>query len=87
MVTSPEEEVRVANKFADHFTQMAERVRRIEQKEFSGAMLYVPPTGDPIAVVIADPTQDNEAFLALCLGKLDDVRKKLEAAAQGFGRR
>lgn len=58
------------NKFSAVFREMAERIERNTEADFAGAMLIVPPQGDPIAVMLADPTQDKEAFLALCAGKL-----------------
>lgn len=57
-------------KFSAPYREMAERIDRIKDGEFSGAVLIVPPTGDVIAVAIADPKQDLEAFWALVSGKV-----------------
>lgn len=74
------------NRIAKLFRDMADRVERANETEFSGAMLYVPPTGEPIAVMIVDPKPDNEAFLSLCMGKLNAVVASMQKQ-DGFGRR
>lgn len=71
------------NKFSAAFREMAERIDRGLETEFAGAMLYVPPEGDPIAVVLTDPTRDKEAFLSLCMGKLKTVVDNMQAQAAG----
>lgn len=58
------------NKFAAPFIEMAERIGKNDPKEFGGAMLIVPPQGDPIAVMVTDPSQPTFDFLALCQSKL-----------------
>lgn len=58
------------NKFAIPFRDMAERVERTLESEFAGAMLFVPPTGDPIAIMLTDPSQDKEALFAIAISKL-----------------
>lgn len=70
------------NKFAAPFEEMAVRIKRNLPEEFAGAMLIVPPTGDAIAVMIADPKQDKEAFFALCAGKLQVATEELRLEKQ-----
>lgn len=55
------------------FLEMADRIKRNASEEFGGAMLIVPPTGDPIAVLFITPTPKEEEplFWAQCKSKLD----------------
>lgn len=57
-------------KFSDLFRDMADRIERNKPEDFAGAILIVPPTGDAIAVMIADPTKDLEAFWAVAQSKI-----------------
>lgn len=48
---------------AEHFHAMGERIVRIDQSEFAGAAVIVPPgAGEPIAFLIADPAPDLVQF-------------------------
>lgn len=62
---------------------MAERIERIDSKEFGGAFLYVPPDGEVIAFAIADPAKDKEAFLAVVSGKIEVARQELQINKSG----
>lgn len=73
------------NKFAAPFTEMAERITRNDPKEFAGAMLMVAPDGKQIAVMITDPSQDLEGFLAHCMSKLQAHTAELQINKQGAG--
>lgn len=79
------------NKFAAPFVEMAERIRRNDEAEFAGAILIVPPSGDPIAVMIADPTKDAESFWAVAAAKIEIATREYQmnktGAGQGFGQR
>lgn len=67
---------------------MAERVERIDPKEFGGAFLYVPPEGTPIAFAVADPSKDKEAFIAAVSGKIAVAQQEYQIAKTGgFGTR
>ncbi len=58
------------NKFSSPFNEMADRIQRNLQAEFSGAIVIVPPSGEPIAVLLTDPKPDMEAFWAMVSGKV-----------------
>lgn len=58
------------NKFSSPFKEMADRIERNLKEEFSGALLIVPPNGEPIAVLLTDPKPDMEAFWAMVSGKV-----------------
>lgn len=55
------------------FLDMAARIARNESNEFGGAMLIVPPSGDPVALLLITPTPSEEEalFWAQCKSKLD----------------
>lgn len=79
------------NKFAAPFREMAERIERNLPEEFAGAILIVPPTGDPIAVMIADPKKDMEAFWGVAMAKIQIATNEFQATKiggqHGFNRR
>jgi hypothetical protein len=49
---------------ADHFTSMAARIERIDEAEFAGAVVIVPPEGEPIVFLTTDPKPDLPQFWA-----------------------
>ena len=63
---------------AEHFDNMAERIRKNAGDEFSGALLVVPP-GDAatIEILLIDPRQDIAHFWAM-------VAAKVQVAAAEF---
>ncbi len=81
----------IKNKFSEPFVQMAARIERGLEAEFAGAILIVPPTGEPIAVLMADPSKDPEAFWAMASGKIAIATQEFQMSKQpgggGFGRR
>jgi hypothetical protein len=44
------------------FTDMAARIARIDLAEFAGAIVVVPPDGEPIAFLTTDPKPDMMQF-------------------------
>ncbi len=72
-----------ANKFSAHFRAMAARIEKQDEKEFAGAVLIVPPTGEPIAVMITDPSKDPEAFLAVAMSRIQIAQQEIMSAKQG----
>jgi hypothetical protein len=77
-------EVPANNKFAEPFLEMASRISRNLETEFAGAILIVPPEGDPIAVMIADPSKSVEAFWAQAKQRIDvGMAEFLEARRGG----
>lgn len=46
--------------FASPFEEMAERIRKNAAAEFGGALLIVPPSGDPIAILSVTPNGKTE---------------------------
>ena len=71
------------NKFSEPFVQMAARIERNDPKEFAGSILIVPPEGEPIAVLMTDPTKDLEAFWSMASGKIAAATAQFMAAKQG----
>lgn len=47
---------------AELFRAMAERIERNSAAEFSGALLIVPPGGEPIEYLAVNPRPDAAAF-------------------------
>ena len=82
MDTKPE------NKFAQAFRNMADLIDRNLESDFAGAMLVVPPEGDHIAVMMADPSKDMESFLSMCVAKVQIRTAEYSSAKRGpgFGR-
>lgn len=72
-------------KFSQPFLDMAARIEKNDPAEFSGAMLIVPPTGEPVAVMITDPSKDVEGFLAHCTSKLQIAVAEVMQGKQGNG--
>lgn len=71
------------NKHSAPFREMAERIDRNAEPEFAGAILLVPPNGDPIAVLLTDPKPDTEAFWSLAKGKVDLATQELLQQRRG----
>jgi hypothetical protein len=44
------------------FTDMAARIAKIDSTEFAGAVVVVPPDGEPIAFLTTDPKPDLMQF-------------------------
>ncbi len=66
---------------ADHFDEMASRIRRNAPAEFSGALLVVPPGGEePISILLVNPKRDLAAFWAT-------VASTIQVAAAEFQER
>lgn len=88
MDTSPDD---VRNKFSEPFVEMAARIERNLETEFAGAVLIVPPTGEPIAVLMTDPDKDLEAFWAMANGRVQVATAEFMSTrpqtGAGFGRR
>ena len=57
----------------EFFEAMARRIERNDLAEFGGAMLIVPPNGDPIEYlfITANPKEEESFFWAQCKSKLD----------------
>lgn len=68
---------------ADLFEQMAERIRRNAGAEFAGAVLLVPPKGEPVEVLLIDPAQDVEHFWVTAEAKVRDAQARHLQTTQG----
>ena len=71
--------------FAAPFEQMAARIRRFGAEEFGGALLVVPPTGEPIAILMVtpDPKGEEPLFWAQIKAKVDeDAVRRLDKLSQ-----
>jgi len=56
---------------ADPFLAMAKRIGAIEQDEFAGAVVIVPPGGDPIEFMLSDVAPNAAAFWAIAKSRVD----------------
>lgn len=77
---------------ADAFTAMAERIDSSRREEFAGAFVFVPPTGDPVSMLLLDPAPNMGTFIGMMKGRLEVwVAEVEEAERQGadgqWGRR
>lgn len=73
----------MTNAFSQAFRDMADRIERNDPAEFAGAVLIVPPDGEPIAVLMTDPKRDVEAFWSMASGKIQVATSELMAVKQG----
>lgn len=77
--------------FADPFREMAERIDRTPEAEFSGAIVIVGPDGkDAISFLVNDKTKDIPAFWSMIGGKLSAITAQLKESIQqasGWGGR
>lgn len=71
------------SKFAEAFRDMADRIERNLESDFAGAILIVPPVGDPVAVMINDPTKDMESFWVVAESKIQIATMEYRAGKQG----
>ena len=77
-------------KTSDLFRRMAEQIDKNAGSHFGGSFLIVPPTGDPVEVLILNSTRDPSQFWGMldatvkfALANLDEQARN----AQGFQRR
>lgn len=71
------------NKFAAVFREMADRIDRNLESDFAGAILIVPPEGEPMAMMLADPANDLAAFWAVAVSKVQLGQAEFDATARG----
>lgn len=71
---------------AGFFRRMADRIDATNKGEFAGAVVVVPPGGNPIELLLVDPTR-NPALLWATVKSLIDQRlgEISEGGAQGMG--
>jgi hypothetical protein len=67
---------------ATPFTEMAARITLNDAKDFAGAMVIVPPTGDPISVLLLDGSKDAGAFWSTVRARIEIVWKQLQREEQ-----
>ena len=75
---------------SEPFTRMAERVRTNADAKFGGAVVIVPPAGDPIELLMLDAQGDQAQFWSTILTRIQVLMQNLqerERVAQGFQRR
>lgn len=73
------------NNFAEPFIEMAARIEKNDPKEFAGAILIVPPSGTPIAVMMTDPSQDLDAFWSIAVSRAQIAQAEQMASRQQTG--
>lgn len=57
---------------AQHFSDMAARIQRADPQEFAGAIVIVPPEGDPIAILISEaPHPDLPQFWSIAKTRVE----------------
>lgn len=75
--------------FSKNFSAMAERIQHNKDSGFGGACVIVPPSGDPIEVLILDSSADLSQFFGTISSRLTIVINQLQdqtAMATTFGR-
>ena len=53
------------------FREMAERIGRIADQDFAGAILVVPPEGEPVEMLVVDPKQNSGHFWMAAKSRVD----------------
>ncbi len=77
---------------ADQFTAMADRLGKIDPAEFAGAVVVVPPEGDPISFLLTDPKPNAMQFWSGLQSRVELAAAEALQAQQtpqqpGWGRR
>ena len=68
----------MANDNAQPFRAMAERIARNDPDEFAGALLIVPPQGEPVEYLAINPKQDVAAFWGAVQAYVQRVLAEME---------
>lgn len=56
--------------FATLFAHMADRIRKSDPADFAGAVVIVPPSGDPITYLVNDPKPSLAQFWTGLQGRI-----------------
>jgi hypothetical protein len=64
---------------SDYFRAMAERIEHNAADTFGGACVIVPPEGEPIELLVLDPTADSAQFIGAVQTRLGVALMTLEA--------
>lgn len=75
---------------SEPFSKMAERVKHNVDSKFGGAVVIIPPSGDPIELLMLDAAGDQAQFWSTILTRIQVVMQNLqekERVAGVFGRR
>jgi hypothetical protein len=93
MSDEPEKPDNAEDKFATPFARMAARITHNAAEGFAGAFVIMPPTGDPIEVLILEPAANEaviwgqiKARIEMKLADLDDAQRRSQAG-WGMGQR
>jgi hypothetical protein len=74
---------------SDHFSAMAERIKRNDPKEFAGGYVILSPSGTVVSQMFVNPVGDEAAFWGFIAAAVQtagaEAVQKLETA-QGFNR-
>ena len=68
----------MAHPQADLFRQLADKIEKNDEKDFAGAFLVVPPTGDSISSLLVGEA-DIATFFGVVKSKIDIVINKIDA--------
>lgn len=60
------------------FADMAARIDHNRPEDFAGALVIVPPSGDPMTVLLLDGSKDTGSFWAMAKVKIESVWKTLQ---------
>lgn len=70
---------------AEFFTSMASRIQANSGAEFAGAVVVVPPEGNPIEMLIVDPTRNPAVFWSTVKSLVDMKIAENDEARTGGG--
>ena len=73
---------------SDHdkpFRDMADRIERGDPAEFAGAVVVVPPSGEPIAFMLTDPKPSLAQFWTGLQGRIDGAAAEAKSAQEQPG--
>ena len=64
------------SKHALPFFEMVERIQRNKPEEFGGAVVLMPPAGDPITFLLNDPNKSEAQFWSLASAKVEIAKNE-----------
>ncbi len=66
---------------------LAKHLRTMAEYPFGGALLAIPPTGNPVDAILSTSAPDTALFWATVEGKIEIAKAEIEAAVNPYGRR
>lgn len=75
---------------AEPFSRMAAKIRHNAEDQFAGAFVIMPPSGEPIEVLILEPNTNEaviwgqiKARIEMKLADLDDLQRRSQSNSWG----